>query len=187
MFDYVMALASVVIGLALTQLMQGVAGLIEAPGRVRIWWVHLIWVAYVTLTAILWWWYEFLLHSVPVWTFARYAFVLFYAFVIYLTAAVLCPRSCDGFATYEDYFMARRPWFFGLLIFTLLVDRVDTALKGWAHMMELGIEYWISGLFFIPLFIVGMISPRRWVQGGLAVLLLVYATSWAIRLFYTVQ
>jgi hypothetical protein len=128
-----------------------------------------------------------LLHSVPIWTFARYAFVLFYAFVIYLTAVVLCPRSCDGFANYEDFFMARRTWFFGLLIFTLLVDRVDTALKGWAHMAELGLEYWISGLLFIPLFIAGMISPRRWVQSGLAVVLLVYATSWAIRLFYTVQ
>ncbi len=35
MFDYVMVLASIVIGLALTHLMQGVAGLIQQPSKVR--------------------------------------------------------------------------------------------------------------------------------------------------------
>lgn len=45
MFEYVIVLTGVVIGLALTHLMQGVAKIIEHPGRVRIWWVHLGWVA----------------------------------------------------------------------------------------------------------------------------------------------
>ena len=43
MFDYVMILASIVIGLALTHLMQGIVTLVTS--KVRVWWVHLVWVA----------------------------------------------------------------------------------------------------------------------------------------------
>ncbi|MEO7904579.1 MAG: M48 family metallopeptidase [Candidatus Saccharimonadales bacterium] len=39
MFEYIIVLISIVIGLALTHLMQGIAGLIQHPGRDRIWWV----------------------------------------------------------------------------------------------------------------------------------------------------
>lgn len=40
-FEYVIVLRGVVIGLALTHLLQGVAKIIEHPGRARVWWVHL--------------------------------------------------------------------------------------------------------------------------------------------------
>ena len=48
-FDYVMTLAAVVIGLALTHLMQGVGRILEDPRGAKIWWVHLLWVAHTGL------------------------------------------------------------------------------------------------------------------------------------------
>ena len=44
MFEYIIVLISIVIGLALTHLMQGIAGLIQHPERSRVWWVHLVWI-----------------------------------------------------------------------------------------------------------------------------------------------
>ena len=37
---------------ALTHLMQGVAGLIQQPSKVRIWWVHLVWIPIAALLTI---------------------------------------------------------------------------------------------------------------------------------------
>ena len=59
MFDYVMVLASVIIGLGVTHLLTGVAGIIQHPQRAKIYWVHLLWVAATFLRAIFWWWFEF--------------------------------------------------------------------------------------------------------------------------------
>lgn len=187
MFDYVMTLAAVIIGLAVAHLMQGLAGLIQEPGKGKIWWVHLVWVAYMLITSAFWWWFEYPLHNKPEWTFAVYAFVLGYAFLMYLAAAVLFPRRLRGFHSYEEYFLARRGWFFGLLFLFILIDPIDSALKGRAHLESLGAEYWIAVISVDVLAIVGIVTPRKAVQGAIAVLVLVYQISWIARLFETVH
>lgn len=93
MFNYVMVLASVIIGLGITHLLQGVGGLVQHPGPRKTYWVHLLWVAAVFLRAIFWWWSEFRLSDTAQWTFTLYLFVLAYAVLIYLWCALLFPRD----------------------------------------------------------------------------------------------
>ena len=76
MFNYVMVLASVVIGLALTHLLQGAARIVQHPRRYNAYWVHPIWGAYIFEYAALWWWYEFGFSGRAHWTFALYGFIL---------------------------------------------------------------------------------------------------------------
>jgi hypothetical protein len=187
MFDYVMILASIIIGLAMAHLMQGLAGLIQQPAKVRIWWVHLVWVAYMLFLAVFWWWFEYMLHKVSVWTFATYIFVLLYAFIIYMASALLFPRDLSGYGSYEEYFLARRAWFFGLGILSITIDPIDSALKGRGHVAQLGTEYWVSTVVVAVLFIVAIGTRRRSVHAVIAVSNLFYQISWAARLFHTVN
>lgn len=187
MFDYAMILASIVLGLAITHLMQGLVGLVTT--KVKIWWVHLVWVAFMLLESVAWWWWEYSLHQLRVWTFPVYLFVLLYAFGLYAASALLFPRDFEGHVSYEDYFIAFRAWFFGLQIALGLVDIVDSVLKGPVHMKALGTEYWISSAAFILLAIVGIIAPKRSIQAaiavaylGLLVLILVRSTAMALLL-----
>ena len=57
-FEYVAVLTSIIIGLGITHLLRGVAGLIQHPDQHRIYWVHLVWVGYLFFTLIFWWWWE---------------------------------------------------------------------------------------------------------------------------------
>src|SRR4029078_7548121 len=111
---------SIVIGLALTHLMQGIAGLIQNPSRARIWWVHLVWVAYMILSISFWWWWEFQLQNIRTWTFSIYLFVLLYAFYLYLFCAVLFPHHLEGIRRVQGLFP--RP--------TALVLRIADRLGG---------------------------------------------------------
>lgn len=185
MFDYAMILASIVIGLALTHLMQGLVGLLTT--KMKVWWVHLVWVAFMLLTAVGWWWWEYSLHELATWTFQVYVFVLLYAFGIYVTSALLFPKDFEGHGSYEDYFLSHRRWFFGLQIALSLVDMIDSALKGTAHLKLLGAEYWISTTAFIALAGVGFVTPRRWVQATIAVAYLLYRMTWLPRLLLMTQ
>src|SRR5690242_2312498 len=106
-----MILAAIVIGLAMTHLMQGVARIVENPRRVHVWWVHLLWVAHMGLLSVFWWWFEFQLRLIAVWTFQLYAFVLGYAFLIYLISALLFPSDLGEQRDYKKYFLSRRRWF----------------------------------------------------------------------------
>src|SRR6185312_1870180 len=182
-FDYVMTLAAVVIGLALTHLMQGVGRIVEDPKGATIWWVHLLWVAHTGLLSVFWWWFEFGLRRTPVWTFQLYAFVLGYAFLIYLICTILFPSKLGPSRDFREYFLSRRRWFFGLLIALLLVDVVDTLLKGMAHFKSLGLEYPISQAAIVLLCAAGIISRRDRVQALIVILAFGYLVLRVTRFF----
>lgn len=185
-FEYILILVSIVLGFAVTHLMQGVAAIVQHPGRLRIWWVHLIWVAYLFLSTLFWWWSEFRLHNVHTWTFELYALVLSYAFILYLEAALLFPKDLEGYSGFQDYFLSRRRWFFSLLIAWNLIDFFDTAVKGTAYFRSLGPEYPIAQTTLTLLAIGGLISRRSSVQATIAILYVAYQLSWAVRMYQTV-
>jgi len=156
MFNYVMVLASVIIGLGITHLLQGVGRIVEHPGREKTYWVHLLWVTATFLRAIFWWWFEYRLSQTVEWTFTLYLFVLAYAFLIYLWCALLFPRDLEGYDGFKGYFYSRRRWFFGLLLAGQAVDVADTLLKGVAHFQSLGPSYIIGIVILSVLLLIAM-------------------------------
>lgn len=182
-FDYVMMLAAIVIGLALTHLMQGVGRIVENPRATKVWWVHLLWVAHMGLLSVFWWWFEFGLRRTPVWTFQLYAFVLGYAFLIYLICTILFPSGLGERRDFREYFLSRRKWFFGMLIALLIVDVVDTLSKGAAHFASLGLEYPLSQAALVLLCIGGIINRRDRVQAAVAILAFGYLVLRVTRFF----
>ena len=183
MFEYVIVLISIVIGLAVTHLMQGIAGLIQNPSRARIWWVHLVWVAYMILSIVFWWWWEFNLQQIKVWTFPLYLFVIFYAFYLYLIAAVLFPTRLEGYDGYQEYFLARRHWFFGLVIGWAGIDVIDTWMKGTDWFASVGTDAIVFNSILALTAIIGIAVRRPAVQAVIAVGQLVYVLFGLLRLF----
>jgi len=183
MFEYVIVLISIVIGLAVTHLMQGIASLIQNPSRARIWWVHLVWAVYMIVSIVFWWWWEFNLQNIRTWTFPIYLFVIFYAFYLYLVCAVLFPLRLEGFDGYKAYFLARRRWFFGLLIGWSVIDVIDTWIKGPDYFAVAGLDAIIFNTVLALTAIIGMTVRRPAVQAILAVGQLAYVLTGLLRLF----
>lgn len=186
MFNYVMVLASVIIGLGIAHLLQGVGGIVQHPGREKIYWVHLLWVAAIFLRAIFWWWFEFDLSTTAEWTFALYLYVLGYAVMIYLSCALLFPRDLAGYDGFKDYFYSRRGWFFGLLLAGQAVDVADTLLKGTAHFRSLGPAYPIVIGSFSVLFLIAMLTRNARYHGALAIFAIAELVVFPWVMFYTV-
>ena len=185
-FEYVSVLTSIVIGLGIAHLLSGVVQIIQHPKRRRAYLTHLIWVAFMFFQAIFFWWWEFELAERQVWTFELYLFVLFYSVVIYLMCALLFPSELDDYSGYEEYFISRRGWFFGLLASFFLIDFVDTWLKGAEHFASLNVEYPISSAIYITLSLVGIWTTNRRFHLGFAVVGLVYQVAWALRYYSTI-
>jgi hypothetical protein len=187
MFEYVIVLISIVIGLALTHLMQGIAALIQHPRRARVWWVHLVWVAYMFLSIVFWWWWEFQLQRIETWTFSIYLFVVFYAFYLYLICAILFPGDLEGYDGYKAYFLARRRWFFGLLIGWSVIDTLDTWIKGPEYFASLGFTAMAFNVALVLCSVIGIIVRREGVHAIIAVGQLAYVASGVLRLFNVVS
>ena len=120
-----------------------------------------------------------------IWTFQIYLFVLFYAVLSFMTAALLFPPHLDKDADYETYFLDRRAWFFGLQIINIMVDYADSWLKGADHFASLGPEYVIASIIQIVACGVGIATRNIRYHWVLAIGMLVYQLSWALRQFGT--
>jgi hypothetical protein len=75
-FGYLSVLLSIILGLAVTQILTGLRGLILRRARVRTYWVPIAWSVIVLLVITQSWWAMFGLRGRPTWTFAEFATVL---------------------------------------------------------------------------------------------------------------
>lgn len=186
MFNYVMVLASVIIGLGVTHLLTGVAGIVQHPGRAKIYWIHLAWVGATFLRAIFWWWFEFGF-STAAWTFSLYFFVLSYALLIYLWCALLFPRDLAGYDGFKDYFYSRRSWFFGVGLAANLADVADTLFKGVGHFLALGPAYLIGQAVLTTLFVIALRTRNERFHAFFAIYAIGWLLIYPVTNFYTVQ
>jgi len=186
MFNYVMVLASVIIGLGITHLLQGVGRIVEHPRGEKVYWVHLLWVGAIFLRAIFWWWFEFRLSKTAEWTFTLYLFVIGYAVLIYLWCVLLFPRNFGGYEGYKDYFYARRGWFFGLVLLGQFVDLADTLLKGIDHFRSLGPSYPIGVAVLSVLLVIAMRTRSERYHAAFAIFAVAYLVLFPTLVFYTV-
>lgn len=179
LFEYISVLTSIIIGLGIAHLLRGLASLVQHPGRDRIYWVHLLWVAFMFFNMVFFWWWEFSLTTLEVWYFQDYLFVIVYAVILYLMCALLFPSDLDDYSGFEDYFLSRRRWFFGLLVTSFLLDLYDTWLKGAEHFNTLGTAYKVFTAVNVTAAIAGALSGNRRVQAVIAVVLFAYQIHWA--------
>lgn len=183
MFEYVFVLASVIIGLAITHLLQGVTGIIQRRDGKPLYWVHLVWVTFMFLTVVFWWWWEFRFQQVQTWTFTLYFFVLLYAVLMYVICALLFPRDLAGYDSWKDYMMARRAWFFGLAIAAQPMDILDTWLKGADYLASLGLGYWIGKAVIVAAYAVAIVWRDGRYQAAVAVASLAFQV-WLVLQYY---
>jgi hypothetical protein len=180
-------LMGVVLGLALTRMLAGVAKFAQHPGGKPLYAAHLLWVAVVMVMAIHFWWFEFGLIRIQPWPFELFVFVLFYASLFYLMATLLIPDEIGEYADYADYFISRRRWFFGLLALTAPVDLIDTLAKGPAYYHSLGPEYPFRLVGLVVLCAVAVWVKDRRIHIALAAFYLVYFVSWILRSYRVLE
>ena len=186
LFTHVRIVMGMVIGLGITRTLAGVAGFLQHPGRQRVSLLHMLWVGSVLLELVLFWWWEFGLSHLAVWSFGTFLFVIGYAVVLYLLAALMFPDSISEYAGYEDFFIKRRRWFFGLLATTFVLDVVDTLIKGREHWSQLSGDYLIQVPIGLVLCLVGSFFAQRLVQLALVGLHITYQIYWIGRVVYII-
>lgn len=176
-FQHVMVLTSIIIGLGITHILGGIGAAIDRltghGKRLRLSWAHGAWVAFVFLWMVLFWWWEFRLIELPVWTLAHYFFIVVYAVLLFLLAVILIPRDWTVVDDLNEYFVSKRRWFYAVLIVADLADPVDSFFKGgWEYIAATGVFAIAFTVVSIPASIVGFCSRSIRVHTVIAILCL---------------
>lgn len=181
-FSYLSVLFSVILGLALTEILQGFRRLIVARHKVIMYPPLLIWMGLVLLVVVQDWWAMFGLREVQNWTFLEYGAVLLLVTLLYLVAGLSVPEPEDnGQIDMEKTYFSHARWFFGLFCAAI----VASLLKGYAFDPRLTLDgnFWFHMVFLVTSALASALKSR-WYHGVLAPFMAVSFAAY-IGLFFT--
>lgn len=131
--------------------------------------------------------WQFQLNELRALSFETYIFLIAEAAMLFLLCSVIFPTEISEYDGYGDYFMSRRAWFFGLLILSLLMDVIDTGLKGAQHLANLGVEYPVRIALMVGLCLVACFVRNVRFHAAFALSALVYFVSYTGRHYGAIQ
>jgi len=131
-FNYLAVLISIILGLGITQLLSGVGRLLQARGRVRLYWPTLAWVAVLLVLHVQTWWAMFGLRTLQTWTFVAFLLVLLQPIVLFLLSALALPDPTSETSNdLQAHYYSHTRWFFGLAVGLLVVSLLrDLVISG---------------------------------------------------------
>jgi hypothetical protein len=180
-FSYLSVLLSVILGLAIQQVLQGYRALALNRRRVRLYWPSLAWSVGILLMVAQHWWASFSLADHQPWSFAAFAAILIQTALIYMFAGLVLPDipAGEGLDLRAHYYRERAA-FFG----------VGAATIAWSMVRE----YVLNGrllepanlafhLLFLAMALAAAWSPNERLHKLFAALMLLLFTLYTGALF----
>lgn len=180
-FSYLSVLLSIILGLAMTQVLQGFRDLMLARERVAAYWPCLAWAALLLLIDVQVWWAMYELRLLPEWSFLAFAVVLAQTIPLYLLAGLVLPDvGTSGPVDLRIHFYENRRWFFSLLALLALVS-IGKELVLYGHLpspLNLGFH-----LLLIATALIGARTTREEFHKALVLLGVVFVVTYIALLF----
>jgi hypothetical protein len=120
LFEFLMILISVVIGLALSEILIGVASLLRVRETIRIHWIHILFQFGVFFALLQQWWESWDLVDVNIVNFGSVLAMLFPSVMLFLIAHLLYPRPAVD-ADLKEYYYRQAPVLWSLVILGTIV------------------------------------------------------------------
>lgn len=118
-FSYLSVLLSIIIGLAVTQLLTGMRGEMLGRERVRGFWPTQVWAGALLLVCTQTWWAMFDLRTRHEWDFSNFAILLAQTIALYLLTGLVYPDfPPEGAIDLRAHYFAQRRHFFSLSLVT---------------------------------------------------------------------
>ena len=126
-FSYLSVILSIVLGLAITQVLLGFRGLILTRAKVKLYAPTLIWALIALLIPIQAWWADFSMRKQTNWTFLALLVIMLQAISIYMIAALILPNiNGEKVIDLRQHFFAHRSWFFAATFASVVFSVLKT-------------------------------------------------------------
>jgi hypothetical protein len=124
-FTHLSVLISIVLGLGITNLLMGLARLVQLRSRVKLYWPTVLWVLTLLLIHVQTWWTMFGLRTVETWTFFAFLATLMQPILLFFLSALVLPDfDHEEQLDLRVNHFAQAQWFFGMFMALVIVSLV---------------------------------------------------------------
>lgn len=174
-FEYVVVLISIILGLGITVVLTGVAGLIRQWTSVSVYWPYLVWVVLVFVMHIHEWWNMYAWRTMESWSMLTFLFIILYPILLFILANLLFPKRWrkKGVDLRIFYFRMYPKFFLSALALIATAIASDVMVAG-RPLHEQTVKLILFGII-LTLYLV---KPKStWVHAALAIFLLLVMIS----------
>ena len=120
-FSYLSVLLSIILGLAIAEILQGYGALLLFRTNVKLYAPPIIWSVMMLVLAIHFWWASFGLAGRENWSFAAFSAVILQTVMLFMGSALILPRGAnEALDLRAHYYRELVPFFtFGLLFISI--------------------------------------------------------------------
>jgi len=115
LFEFLMILVSVIIGLGLTELLTGVANLLRSRNSVRFYWIHSLFQLGIFFALLQFWWESWGMQDLETISFWAVLSILTLPVFLFLIAHLLYPSPVEN-ADLRDYYYRQVSFLWGMVI-----------------------------------------------------------------------
>lgn len=177
-FEFIVGLYAIIAGLGISLLVQSIGQLIEARRRVRLYWVHMVWIGLIFGAHVSSWFSFWRFAGQATWTAIEAIVVLLVPILLYLVSHLAVPdledeRSHD----LRQYYYQHHRWMQGLMVAALATTQAGQyAILGAPGMSGPEVVRTAAIVLLVP----GVVSSRpvvHAIQAALLAVLLLVAMS----------
>lgn len=167
---YLATFVSLILGLAVANVLSRISRMVKRGPEADWYFLHTLWAVFVLFLMASEWWIILKWAKVGTIGFWVYLFLLAKPCVLFIASDVLFPDEMSGAQlNLKTYFWSVRRRFFCLLALYPALDVVDTLLKGWDHVRDLGPTYAVGMSAGFLTLLIGAWSDDERVQLGVVV------------------
>jgi hypothetical protein len=180
-FDYLCVPLSIIIGLAMTQILKGFRGILLSRARLKLYWPSLVWALLLLAVCSQTWWAQYEMRKISTWTFPGFSIVELQIIILYMLSAIVFPDFFDERGTdLRAHYFAHARWFFSLFIALLLTSLLkDPVLGGhFGDPVNIGFH-----CLFIALSLLTIVFRREWVHKTMSIVAVAVFVVYTMTLF----
>ena len=150
-FSYLTVLLSIILGLSITQILQGLGALIQYRARIVFYWPAVCWAVLLLLIDVQVWWAMFGLRVRQDWSFLHFLILLLQVIPLCMLATLVLPAiapDSDKPVDLRQNYYGHSRWFFALLVASLAASLVkERVLLGqWSDPVNFAFQFaWVAG------------------------------------------
>lgn len=184
-FEYVSVLISIILGLGITQIVTGVADVIQNWSKTTLYLPHSLWIVFVFFLHIQEWWILYEMRSITEWKLSIFLFTILYPIGLFVLARLLFPnQKPDQAVTLKAFYHANFVKYFLTALILITLSLLDNVLINHYAIQDQPIQL---VLLVVLAFLVYKKPAQEWVHIALALVLLFFllgsmaAADWTVR------
>ena len=182
-FDYLTILISIVLGLAMTNVLTRLATVITARHRVDFYWPPIAWSVWIFFICVQHWWAQWSVRHASDYNLGNFWLQILVPVVLFLLSSLVLPeREENGRLDLGQWYFHNRSWFFALLCALPLLSIAEEVARSGRMASRLNLAFLLA---FSLIAALAFFLPARRVQSWIAGQAMVMTIAYVAALYLT--